>query len=74
MGENRVKPTGAQDRVPVLAVKELAARWKLDPKTVREAIELGQIPAFRVGRRRLLIPLSAVLELEQGRGRTSGGT
>jgi excisionase family DNA binding protein len=56
----------------VLSVKQLAERWCLDQKTIREAIELGQVPAFRVGRRRLLIPLAAVEELEQGRVAASG--
>ena len=58
---------------PVLSVKELAERWNVNEKTVREAIELGQLPAFRVGKRRLLIPLAAVEELEQGRVATPGG-
>lgn len=49
MKNNGSKLAGAHERAPVLAVKELAARWKLDPKTVREAIELGLIPTFRVG-------------------------
>lgn len=63
-GDAGVSPTAGVaesngDEQRVLSVKELADRWNLDQKTVREGIALGQIPAFRVGRRRLLIPLSA---------------
>jgi len=51
---------------PVFSVRELARRWGVDQKTILAAIELGQIPAFRVGRRRLLIPVAAIEKLEQG--------
>lgn len=52
---------------PVLTVRELATRWGVNVKTVYEAIELGQLPVIRVGRRRLLIPRVVVEELEKGR-------
>lgn len=53
---------------PVIGVTELAKRWGVDQKTIREAINLGQLPSFRIGRRRVLIPLAAVESMEQGRG------
>lgn len=59
------RPAGEK---PVIGVTELAKRWGVDQKTIREAIELGQLPSFRVGRRRVLIPLAAVESMEQGRG------
>ena len=50
----------------VLSVQELAARWFVDVKTIYQAIELGQIPAIRIGKRVLRIPRSAIERLEQG--------
>ena len=51
---------------PVFTVKELADRWGVNAKTIREAIAMKQLPAFRVGQRRLLIPAAAVTRFEQG--------
>ena len=52
---------------PVLSVQELATRWNVDVKTIYQAIELGQIPAIRVGKRVLRIPRMVIENLEQGR-------
>ena len=54
---------------PVLSVQELAERWKVDVKTIYQAIELGQIPVIRVGKRVLRIPRSVIERLEQGQDR-----
>lgn len=51
---------------PMITVEELAVRWDVDVKTVYKAIQLGQIPAVRVGRKVLRIPRSAVESLEAG--------
>lgn len=52
---------------PVLTAQELARRWEVDIKTIYQAIELGQIPVIRVGKRVLRIPRMAIERLEQGR-------
>lgn len=62
---SRPRSNGA-DR-PVLSVQELAKRWNVDVKTIYQAIELGQIPAIRVGKRVLRIPRMVIENLEQGR-------
>lgn len=49
---------------PFLRPDVVAARWKLDRKTVLGAIKAGDIPATRVGRS-LLIPTAWVLAQEQ---------
>lgn len=55
----------------MLTVDELAARWRLDRKTVYTEIAAGRIPALRVGRV-YRIPLVAVASLEQGRVASPG--
>ena len=62
---SRHRQNGA-DR-PVLTAQELAKRWNVDVKTIYQAIELGQIPVIRVGKRVLRIPRMAIEHLEQGR-------
>jgi len=58
--------TPAAER-PVLSVQELAQRWRVDVKTIYQAIELGQIPVIRVGKRVIRIPTAAIERMEQGR-------
>lgn len=59
-------------RRTMLSVGELAERWGVDVKTIREAIELGQLPAVAVGRRRKLVPIAAIERMEQGRDMPGG--
>lgn len=61
-----------EDEAVVLTVDELAARWRLDRKTVYSEIAEGRIPALRLGRV-YRVPLAAVLSLEQGRVVPPGG-
>ena len=49
-----------------MSVQELADRWQVDVKTIYQAIELGQIPVIRVGKRVLRIPRDFIERLEQG--------
>lgn len=51
---------------PMMTVRELAERWKVDVKTIYAAIELGQIPAVRISKRVLRIPRHVVERFEKG--------
>jgi excisionase family DNA binding protein len=51
----------------MLTPDELAGRWGVDRKTIYKAVTLKQLPAVRIGKKLLLIPLAAVEALEQGR-------
>jgi excisionase family DNA binding protein len=55
----------------LLSVKELAARWRLNRKTIYVQIRRGQLPNVKIGRA-LRIPLSLVESIEQG-GAVLGG-
>jgi hypothetical protein len=60
------------DSIPIgmspsyLSTSELSQRWSQAPETIRRNVRSGLIRAIRVpGQRRLLIPLSFVLECEK---------
>ncbi len=64
---------GARERT-MLTVKEVALRLSVDRKTVYSAIERGEIPAIRLGRRGIIRVARLVTEsIEQGRGVPPGG-
>lgn len=48
----------------VLTVEQLAERWDVNPRTIRKAIDRGEIKAMRVGRI-IRISRSHVEHLEQ---------
>ena len=52
-----------RERSPFLSVAELAARWNVNHKTLRDQIAQGVIPAMRLGRR-ILIPRKGIEALE----------
>jgi excisionase family DNA binding protein len=64
MSRKRDNPSAG---LPVLSVQDLAKRWAVDVKTIYQAIELGQIPVIRVGKRVIRIPRAFIERLEQGR-------
>jgi len=51
---------------PVLSLSEAASFLGCNVKTIREAISLGQLPARRLGHRRLVILRSALVEWLNG--------
>lgn len=60
-------PGATQAERPVLSVQELARRWGVDVKTIYQAIERGQLPAIRIGKRVIRIPRAIIEQMEQGR-------
>jgi hypothetical protein len=49
-----------------LNTSELAARWGQCPEAIRRSVRRGLLRAVQLpGRRRLLVPMSAILELEK---------
>ena len=53
---------------PILSPKEAARFLGVNPKTVYEAIQRGELPARRVGKRRIVILRDVLIEwLSQGR-------
>ena len=56
---------GSEVHPPVLSVRQLAERWAVDVKTIYRAIELGQLPAIRLSRRAIRIPMAAIEALER---------
>lgn len=56
------------DHLHVLSVREVARMLRVNVKVVYDAIRRGEIPARRIGRRRIVIPKTQLLEwLAQGR-------
>ncbi len=76
-GAARDKITGDAAPSPTLfSIEELARRWAVNIKTIREAIRLGQVPVVRIGKRVVRIPRAAVEKLEshpQGCAALPGG-
>ena len=50
---------------PLMTVRELAERWRVDVKTLYAAIQAGQLPAIRLGKRVIRISLVVVTSIEQ---------
>lgn len=48
-----------------ISVKELAIRWKTSEQTIYNGLQAGQIPHLRAGKRRYVIPLQAILRIEE---------
>jgi excisionase family DNA binding protein len=47
------------DKAPLplfFTIRELAARWRVDPRTVRRKIKLGELRAVRIGRQLRVSP------------------
>jgi excisionase family DNA binding protein len=44
------KPTDAQPDQPLLTVNQTAARWNVDPRTIRRKIKAKKIKVIRIGR------------------------
>lgn len=69
-----MSPISAQslgDRL-VLTVDEAAALLGLHRQTLRAAIDRGEVPAFRLGRR-WLVPIAAIEQLLSDTGNGSAG-
>lgn len=60
-------PGGLHAGRPVLSIQELSERWGVDVKTIYRAIELGQLPVIRIGKRVIRIPRAIIEQMEQGR-------
>jgi excisionase family DNA binding protein len=64
------KPTNdariAGHKRPYLTTTELARRWNCCVHTVRRKVRAGELPGLKMSRRRILIPLEAVLKFEKG--------
>jgi excisionase family DNA binding protein len=55
------------DGATMLSVEELAARWRVNAKTIYAAVQQGQIPALKLGR--ILRISMAVIESVEAQGR-----
>jgi hypothetical protein len=53
------------DERPPYRVLELAERWRVNPKLVRDAIKSGRLKAFRLNKMDL-IPAESVERMESG--------
>jgi len=62
---NGAQPLQSDDREsgPCLRVAELAERWNVNHKTLRDQLAKGAIPAMRLGRK-ILIPRKGIEALE----------
>jgi len=64
------KPTNdvnsGDPKLPYLTVTDIARRWNCCVHTVRRKVRAGELPALKMSRRRILIPLEAVLKFEKG--------
>lgn len=56
---------------PVLTVEELATRWRVSGRTVRDMLLAGEVDGFQI-RRAWRITLSAVLDYEAGKRKDPG--
>ena len=54
----------SSDRDEIWTTAEIAERWKISARTVRDMLEQGELPGFKV-RREWRIYLSDVLEYEK---------
>lgn len=54
----------SSDRDEIWTPREIAERWKISARTVRDMLEQGELPGFKV-RREWRVYLSDVLEHEQ---------
>ena len=67
---SRQKPThevhSGDSKHPYLTVTDVARRWNCCVHTVRRKVRAGELPALKMSRRRILIPLEAVLKFEKG--------
>lgn len=61
-----MQPTKSVPKQPdtFLTPGEVAARWRWHPESVRRWTRLGKLPIVKISRR-TLIPLSAVLAIEE---------
>jgi excisionase family DNA binding protein len=50
----------------ILTPNQVATRWNCCSNTVRAAIHMGELKAFRIGKRRFGIPEHAVRKYETG--------
>ena len=64
----RVIPSSLPRPTSVLSVEELAARWRVNRKSIYEAITRGELPVVRIGPRIIRVAVSVVESIEsQGR-------
>jgi excisionase family DNA binding protein len=59
------KPADKLPQRPNLTVAEVARRWNYCVHTVHRKVRTGKIPTVMLSRRRILIPLEAVLKFER---------
>lgn len=56
----------------ILTAEEVASRWRISARTVREMAAAGELQAFKV-RQAWRIPFSSVIEYEEGKPKKDPG-